>query len=162
MCAEFNASVNAGIEYLAQYREAWGLRMQGERERVVATIKYAIQEAENCLGRGNAPSYPLARALLAPQAEELRMIRYILAPPNLPSICQSWITYQSTLSSVNAPFIPSQLALNLMHQSQVLLSSPILPIVTTAPIAAKASRKLHFFVPITAIVHIASTFTLLR
>ena len=106
-CEALTASVEKAIEYLKKSRRMWVQWMKDEKGRMLTEVETAIQEAEFCLGQGTTPSHPLAQALLSLPLDGLRVVEYLVTPPDLETACKDWVTYRNSLQTLYDHF-PAQ------------------------------------------------------
>lgn len=114
---ELRDSMNAGIEYLAKYRDFLVQRLQAERELVAETVEKVIQEAESCLAQGTLAKTPLAQALCELPAEGFQVFSYTVTPPDLQSCCESWLSCVNTMSQLSDRFAAP--SVNLEESKQI-------------------------------------------
>lgn len=88
------------INYLTEYRSWLVQELQRDTEEMRATVEKAIQEITFCLEQGVEPAYPLAVAAWTLSAEELQVFRYTVAPPDLQTLCGTWVSYQNNLKAL--------------------------------------------------------------
>ena len=98
---EITTSMNAGIEFLTQYRDFWVQSVLAEKTHMVEIVEKAIQAAEKSLLQGGLQCSPLAQALFVLPARDFLVFQYSITPPDLQSGCQTWLSYTNTLSSLS-------------------------------------------------------------
>lgn len=96
-CKEFSELIKVCINYLDEYKTWWLQQMQTEKEALSALIEAAVHETNNCLDQGLIPTNPLALALWNSPSDELQVVSCSIRFPDLPNLCQTWVSYQNTV-----------------------------------------------------------------
>jgi len=101
---EFDELMQQCIASLTEYRSLWLQRMQTEKQELLATIEAAVQETTHSLDQGLVLMSPLAQALWTFSPEELQLVSYSVALPDMQTFCQSLTSYQNHLQDLCEPF----------------------------------------------------------
>lgn len=94
---EFDDLLQNCIRYLNEYRTWWLQQIQAEENAISEAVEAAIQETTACLDEGIEPVNPLAQALWTLPAEDLQIVTFSISPPDLQTLCQTWMTYENNL-----------------------------------------------------------------
>lgn len=101
---EFDHQVQQCIASLTEYRTMWLQRLQTEKQELLAALEAAVQESYSSLDQGLVLMSPLAQALWTLHPEELQIISYSVASPDMQVFCQSLTSYQNHLQDLCEPF----------------------------------------------------------
>ena len=104
--SEFADMVQTCINYLAEYRTWWLQQLRTDKEVLALAVETAIEETTTCLDQGVEPVSALGRAIWTLPTEELQVFSYTVSTPDLPTLCQSWASYQNHLRSLCERFCP--------------------------------------------------------
>ena len=118
---EFTDLMQCCIDYLIKYRTWWLQRLQTSKEELTVAVEAAVQEATNCLDQGVEPGSALARAMWSLSAEELQVFKYTVNPPDLPTLCQRWVSYENNLTRL---CMPAEQGVRRMQQVSVAPAQP--------------------------------------
>lgn len=99
-CHEFEDLVKTCARYLTEYC-SWKVKcMQTEKEELSAAIEAAVLEVTTCLDQNLEPESPLAWAIWTLLPEEMQVVSYSVCAPDLQTILQTCISYESHLQTL--------------------------------------------------------------
>lgn len=103
-CHEFDEMMKASIDYFTAFRNWWLQYMQAQKDTLSTAIEAAVLETANCLDQGEVPVSTLGLALWTLPPDELQVVRYSIALPDLQTLLQTCSYYRNDMETLSERF----------------------------------------------------------